>query len=200
MPDALPAPPEGGVLSFATPDGAAKVDVVYGAEAFWLTQKRMAELFGVDARTVSEHLGRSTSHCDFACSTDCAGLRKLEPERRIAQPTRCATCRPSASGQPPGLGQHEAQEQLEHLVERAAGGVHVVVQPEAGAAAAAVALTEQIADRLDVGAQAIAHLVFADVDGIELHRDMDPAGYPLDEVFELLLGFVPAETRRLTGG
>ena len=34
----------------------------------------------------------------------------------------------------------------------------------------------------------------------ELHYDMDPAGYPLDEVFELLLGFVPAETRRLTGG
>ncbi|MEI6449083.1 MAG: helix-turn-helix domain-containing protein [Actinomycetes bacterium] len=49
-------------------------------------------------------------------------------------------------------------------------------------------------------AQAIAHLVFAAVDGIELHYDMDPAGYPLDEVFELLLGFVLAETRRLTGG
>ena len=49
-------------------------------------------------------------------------------------------------------------------------------------------------------AQSIAHLVFAAVDGIELHYDMDPAGYPLDEVFELLLGFVLAETRRLTGG
>jgi len=45
------------VLISATPDGAAKVDVIYGAETFWLTQKRMAELFGVDVRTVSEHLG-----------------------------------------------------------------------------------------------------------------------------------------------
>ena len=33
-----------------------------------------------------------------------------------------------------------------------------------------------------------------------LHYDMDPAGCPLDEVFELLLGLVLAETRRLTGG
>ena len=54
-------------------------------------------------------------------------------------------------------------------------------------------------------AQAIAHLVFAAVDGIELHYcqrrcRVDPAGYPLDEVFELLLGFVLAETRGLTGG
>ena len=49
-------------------------------------------------------------------------------------------------------------------------------------------------------AQAIAHLVFAAGDGIELHYDVDPAGYPLDEVFELLLGFVLAETRRQTGG
>jgi hypothetical protein len=49
-------------------------------------------------------------------------------------------------------------------------------------------------------AQAIAHLVFAAGDGVELHYHMDPVGYRLDEVFELLLGFVLAETRRLTGG
>ena len=34
----------------------------------------------------------------------------------------------------------------------------------------------------------------------ELHYDMDLAGCPLDGVIELLLGFVPGETRRLTGG
>ena len=31
--------------------------MLYGDETFWLTQKRMAELFGVDVRTVNEHLG-----------------------------------------------------------------------------------------------------------------------------------------------
>lgn len=33
-----------------------RVEVVYESETFWLDQRRMAELFGVDARTVSEHL------------------------------------------------------------------------------------------------------------------------------------------------
>lgn len=32
------------------------VEVQYADETFWLTQKAMAELFGVDVRTVSEHL------------------------------------------------------------------------------------------------------------------------------------------------
>jgi hypothetical protein len=30
--------------------------VLYESETFWLDQRRMAELFGVDVRTVSEHL------------------------------------------------------------------------------------------------------------------------------------------------
>jgi len=49
-------------------------------------------------------------------------------------------------------------------------------------------------------AQAIGQLVFAAVDGIELHHDVDADAYPLDEVFEVLLRLVLAETRRLTGG
>jgi hypothetical protein len=32
------------------------VEVHFQDETFWLTQKRMAELFGVDVRTISEHL------------------------------------------------------------------------------------------------------------------------------------------------
>ena len=32
------------------------MEVVFESETFWLSQKRMAELFGVDVRTVNEHL------------------------------------------------------------------------------------------------------------------------------------------------
>ncbi len=56
MPDEVPAPVEGQALIYATPDGGVRVEVLFGAETFWLTQRRMAELFGVDVRTVSEHL------------------------------------------------------------------------------------------------------------------------------------------------
>ena len=34
-----------------------RVDVLHQDETFWLTQKRIAELFGVDVGTVNEQLG-----------------------------------------------------------------------------------------------------------------------------------------------
>ena len=37
-------------------DDAVRVEVLYESETFWLDQRRLAELFGVDVRTVSEHL------------------------------------------------------------------------------------------------------------------------------------------------
>jgi hypothetical protein len=44
------------ILLYDTPDGAVRVEVTFEEETFWLTQKRMAELFGVDVRTISYHL------------------------------------------------------------------------------------------------------------------------------------------------
>ena len=56
MPGELPAPIEGQALIYATADGTVRVEVIYQDETFWLSQRRMAELFGVDVRTISEHL------------------------------------------------------------------------------------------------------------------------------------------------
>ncbi len=47
---------EGEIILYTTPDGAAKVEVFFQEETFWLSQRRMAELFNVDVRTISEHL------------------------------------------------------------------------------------------------------------------------------------------------
>ena len=43
-------------LLYTAPDGKVKVEVFLGNETIWLTQKRMAELFGVDVSTINEHL------------------------------------------------------------------------------------------------------------------------------------------------
>lgn len=48
---------EGEIILYRTAEGAARIEVLYEGETFWLSQRRMAELFGVDVRTVSEHLG-----------------------------------------------------------------------------------------------------------------------------------------------
>lgn len=44
------------LIFYSTPQGNVKVEVIYESETFWLSQKRMAELFGVNVRTVNEHL------------------------------------------------------------------------------------------------------------------------------------------------
>ena len=44
------------IVLYQSEDANVFVEVRYIDETFWLTQKAMAELFGVDVRTVSEHL------------------------------------------------------------------------------------------------------------------------------------------------
>lgn len=49
-------PQQSDIILYTTPEGNVKIDVFFQDETVWLTQKRMAELFGVDVRTVNEHL------------------------------------------------------------------------------------------------------------------------------------------------
>lgn len=49
-------PVESEFLLYTTPEGSIHIDVLFQNETAWLTQKRMAKLFCVDIRTISEHL------------------------------------------------------------------------------------------------------------------------------------------------
>jgi hypothetical protein len=49
-------PKEGQLILYQTPAGAVRVEVLYESETFWLSQKKMAELFGVEIPTISYHL------------------------------------------------------------------------------------------------------------------------------------------------
>lgn len=51
-----PAPQEGELILYRTADETVRVEVLYESETFWLDQRRMAELFGVELPTVSYHL------------------------------------------------------------------------------------------------------------------------------------------------
>ncbi|SKC99739.1 Uncharacterized conserved protein [Chitinophaga ginsengisegetis] len=44
------------ILLYTTPEGSGTIEVFFEHETFWLSQKKMGELFGVDVRTVNEHL------------------------------------------------------------------------------------------------------------------------------------------------
>jgi hypothetical protein len=47
---------ESNIILYTTPNGQVNVQVQYEDGSFWLTQKRMAELFGVESHTINYHL------------------------------------------------------------------------------------------------------------------------------------------------
>jgi hypothetical protein len=44
------------ILFYKGVNGQIKIEVIFQEETFWLSQKKMAELFGVSAATINEHL------------------------------------------------------------------------------------------------------------------------------------------------
>nr|WP_198315752.1 RhuM family protein [Chitinophaga tropicalis] len=44
------------IIFYSNPNGDIKVEVVYNDDTFWLTQKRMGELFSIESHTITYHL------------------------------------------------------------------------------------------------------------------------------------------------
>ena len=44
------------IIIYTTADGKVSVDVLFARDNFWLTQRTMAELFGVKTPAISRHL------------------------------------------------------------------------------------------------------------------------------------------------
>lgn len=44
------------IIFYSSPAGNVKVEVIFNDETFWLNQKRLAELFGVEVNTINYHL------------------------------------------------------------------------------------------------------------------------------------------------
>ena len=44
------------ILLYTAPEGNSHIEVFYEEETFWLSQKKMAELFGVEIPTINYHL------------------------------------------------------------------------------------------------------------------------------------------------
>jgi len=50
------SPQPNDIILYNTPAGGVRIEVIFNEETFWLTQKRMAELFGVEVPAISKHL------------------------------------------------------------------------------------------------------------------------------------------------
>lgn len=73
-------PHEGELILYQTAEGTVRVEVLYESETFWLNQKRIADLFGVDVRTVSEHLQNIYASGELVEEATIRKIRRVQTE------------------------------------------------------------------------------------------------------------------------
>jgi hypothetical protein len=67
-------------LLYTAPDGAVKIEIYFQNETVWLTQQKIAELFGVSKSTVSEHLKNIFTSCELVKEATVRNFRTVQTE------------------------------------------------------------------------------------------------------------------------
>lgn len=77
------------MLLYTAPNGKVKVEIFLHNENVWLTQARMAELFGVDRSVVTKHLKNIYSEGELKKDSTCAifALVQKEGDREVSRNT-----------------------------------------------------------------------------------------------------------------
>jgi len=70
----------GDIIFYNTRTGDVKIEVIFYDETFWLTQKRMAELFGVESHTVTYQLKEIFSTGELEESSTARKIRVVQKE------------------------------------------------------------------------------------------------------------------------
>lgn len=63
------------ILFYKSQQGETRIEVIFNSETFWMSQKRMAALFGVDVRTINYHLSQIYESGELKKSST---IRKIE--------------------------------------------------------------------------------------------------------------------------
>jgi hypothetical protein len=68
------------ILLYTTPNGNVKVEIYLQNETIWLTQQRIAELFGVDRSVVTKHLANIYIEGELSKEATCAKIAQVQTE------------------------------------------------------------------------------------------------------------------------
>ena len=76
---------ESNILLYKTAQGETRIEVIFNNETFWMSQRRMADLFGVDVRTINYHLGQiyETGELKKEATIRKIGIVQSESERDV---------------------------------------------------------------------------------------------------------------------
>lgn len=76
---------ESNILLYKTAQGETRIEVMFNNETFWMSQKRMADLFGVDRATIAYHLSQIYESGELTKEATCRKIQQvqLEGERDV---------------------------------------------------------------------------------------------------------------------
>ena len=76
---------ESNILLYKTSQGETRIEVIFNNETFWMSQKRMAELFAVDRATIAYHLSQIYESGELTKEATCRKIQQvqLEGERDV---------------------------------------------------------------------------------------------------------------------
>ena len=72
-----PNSPAKEVVLYQTDDGNVDVSVIYYNESFWLTQKAMGELFGVNSQAITRHLRNIYEEGELSKEATCSKMEQV---------------------------------------------------------------------------------------------------------------------------
>lgn len=73
-------PKEGEIIFYTTPEGVTRVEVTFQDETFWLTQKKMADLFDVEVNTINYHIKEIYKSNELSEEATIRNFRIVQPE------------------------------------------------------------------------------------------------------------------------
>lgn len=68
------------ILLYTTPNGKVKVEIYLQNETIWLTQQKIADLFGVDRSVVTKHLANIYAENELSKEATCAKIAQVQNE------------------------------------------------------------------------------------------------------------------------
>ena len=71
---------ESSIIFYTTTNGQVSIQVQYEDGSFWLTQKRMAELFGVESHTITYHLKEIYQSVELQIDSTTRKIRVVQQE------------------------------------------------------------------------------------------------------------------------
>ncbi|MDO8660098.1 MAG: virulence RhuM family protein [Candidatus Parcubacteria bacterium] len=72
--------PDNQIAFYQSPDGSVNIEVMYAEENIWLTQKKMAELFGTTPQNITQHLKNIYEKGEIDQVTTCKDFLQVQKE------------------------------------------------------------------------------------------------------------------------